>query len=83
MTPKQKKLLKPWSELYARLEERLENMGDDELRELLDAARSASQTNCWVMTYSVSRIIAPAATKLLAQRDYARRKKITRTHPES
>jgi len=68
MTPEQEKLLEPWSELYARLYERLDRMPDNDLQELREASEANTTTNCWCMTYAVSKIIAREAASMLAHR---------------
>lgn len=56
-THQQKDLLRPWAELYARLDERIANMTADERKNLYDAACAASPTNCWHATYRVAQVL--------------------------
>lgn len=57
MTNEQRELLKPWSELYARLEERLASMTPEARKSLYEAALSVSTANCWCMTYRAAKIL--------------------------
>jgi len=57
LTLVQKNLLEPWSQIYARLEERIERLDDQQLRDLNAAAAVCSTGNCWVMTYRVAQIL--------------------------
>lgn len=59
LTHKQSALLKPWAELYARLNERIENLPDDDLEALVDAVSAATTTNCWCMTYAAAQLLKP------------------------
>lgn len=75
LTKRQKELLKPWSELYARLHERLDRMSDADLRELYEAAQAVSSTNCWCMTFDVAKSLRPAAEEILGWRRHDAQRK--------
>ena len=69
MTQEQKRLLdEPYAELLARAYERIENLSGDALAALLDAANSATQTNCWWATFHAAQFIKPVAASEIARR---------------
>lgn len=73
MTPRQKDILEPFADMYAKMDERLSALGAEELIELRKACNSVSTTNCWHATYAAAHIIAPLIDAWLAV-DRQRRK---------
>lgn len=59
MSPEQKELLRPFAELYAAMDERLQTLTPDGLAELLRACEATSKTNCWAATYRAAQVIRP------------------------
>ena len=68
MTPAQKKLLRPYAELIARMDAMLCAASSDELQRLLKAARAVSQTNCWAAIYDAAPLVEKYAQIYLGMR---------------
>lgn len=71
MKKEQRQALELWAQLYARLDERLNRMPDDELQKLHNAALAASRTNCWCMAYKVAQILSREVGDILRRRAYS------------
>ena len=71
MTPEQKALLKPWSELYRRLLDRLARMDSPELKDLYEAAQAATEGKCIFYTHRMADVLKREIPGVFARRTLA------------
>lgn len=72
LTDEQRDTLKLFTDAFDRLHSELKNLSNEQLHHLLKAANSASQTNCWYVTYEAAQWLRPEIKQVLHDRKSAK-----------
>lgn len=83
LTEKEKAILAPWASLYARLDERLDRMSDDELGALYGALNAPTSTNCWYAFYRAAEVLRPIVSGKCGERTMQKMKAMDADEPKS
>jgi len=62
------KVLEPYAQVFANLRERIRELTDLELKELLEACKQPTATNCWWITFHAARFLMPWVCEEIRER---------------